>query len=83
MTPTNVAYLDLDGPYKAEPNWKGKDLKFTGITKEDLQVIWDNRHKPPFKIWQLLDKRHDQERIEVTLGDLERKYGGEFRKTTK
>jgi hypothetical protein len=84
MTPTNVAYLSLDSKPKAQANWKGPGLKFNPLSAEDKNLIWRNRYKTPFSIWQDLGKKHDQERIEFLIGqmedDFEQRYG---RKPTK
>lgn len=84
MTPTNVAYLSLDNKPKAQPNWKGPELKFNSLSSEDKQLIWRNRHKNPSAIWRDLGRRHDQERIEFLIGDMEADFEERYgRKPTK
>jgi len=74
MNPTNVSYLNLDGKPKPEPNWREKALQFNPLTERDKQIIWENRYNNPSQIWRQLDRRHDQERIEFLIGDMEAKF---------
>jgi len=71
MNPTNVEYLSLDGPYKAEPNWKGKQLAFQPLTKQEKQWIWQNRQRTAFRLYLELGRRHDQARIETLIAAME------------
>jgi len=52
---------------------QNKKLKFCPFTKEDLEHLKNNRSKSATRLSKELGGRHDTERIEIKLAEIERK----------
>lgn len=55
-----------------EQTYQNKKLKFRPFTKEDLEHLKNNRSKSATKLAKELGGRHDTERIEIKLAEIER-----------